>query len=132
MTQRLAIALSVTLGLFAQSALADLEEKLIKLDREWGEATKPEQLEALLTEDFILLTEDGTSSRKQLMDELTKAPPGEPYVAGGYKINKVNDKVVIMVHTSGTGDKAHSSMHVWRVRNGNWKVAASAAVAADD
>lgn len=132
MTHRTAVALSLALSLFAHSALADLEEKLIKLDRQWGEATKPEQLEALLTEDFILLTDKGTQGRKELMDEIAKSSSAEPYVAGGYTIRKVNDKVVIMVHTSGTGDDAHSSMHVWRNRNGNWKVAASASIEADD
>ena len=84
--------------------MADTKEKLIKLDREWGEATKPEQLKGLLTEKFISLDEDGIANRQQLMDALAKStPPDEPYVAGGYTVQMIDDKVAVMVHSAGSG-----------------------------
>jgi hypothetical protein len=123
----------ISLGLFGLEANADPSEKLIKRDREWGEATKPEQLKNLLTEKFILLDEDGTSSRQDLMDELAKdGGPKEPYVAGGYKVTMIDDKIAIMTHSAGSGSDKHNSMHVWRKHDGKWKVAASATVPIDD
>ena len=125
-------ALAITWLAMAPWASADLEEELIKLDREWGEASKPEQLKGLLTEDFILVDEDGSHSRKDLMDSLAKEPPSdEPYVAGGYSVRKVDDKVAVMVHSATADGETYTSMHVWRKHDGKWKVAASATVEAD-
>ncbi len=125
-------ALAITWLISAPWAVADLEEQLIKLDREWGEATKPEQLKGLLTENFILVDEDGSHSRTDMMDQLEKAKPSdEPYVAGGYSVRKVDDKVAVMVHSTTADGETYTSMHVWRKHDGKWKVAASASVEAD-
>lgn len=133
MSRILALAVFIGLGLSAPVVMADLEENLIKLDREWGEATKPEQLKGLLTEKFISVDADGIADRKQLMDALAKSTPSdEPYVAGGYTVQMVDDKVAVMVHSAGSGDDKHWSMHVWRKHDGKWKVAATATIAAED
>ena len=123
----------IGLGSIGLEANADPSEKLIKRDREWGEATKPEQLKNLLTEKFILLDQDGTSSRKDLMDELAKeGGADEPYVAGAYKVTMIDENIAIMTHSAGSGGDKHNSMHVWRKHDGQWKVAASATVPIDD
>ena len=132
MQRLIAAALGITWLVSASWAFADLEEQLIKLDREWGEATKPEQLKGLLTEDFVLVDDDGSHSRKDMMAQLEKDPPsGDAYVAGGYSVRKIDDKVAVMVHTATADGEQYTSMHVWRKHDGKWKVAASASVEND-
>ena len=54
-----------------------------------------------------------------------------PYVAGGYSVRKIDDKVAVMVHTTTADGEKYTSMHVWRKHDGKWKVAASASVEND-
>ena len=131
-TQALTAAV-MAVCLSAGNAFADTKDKLIKLDRKWGEATNREEVKSLLTENFMLLDEDGITYRKDLLDEMEKnPPPDEPYVAGGYEIRMIDDKVAVMIHSAGSGDEKYRSMHVWRKHDGKWKVAASATMEADD
>ena len=58
--------------------------------------------------------------------------PDEPYVAGDYKVQLVDADTAVMIHSAGTGDEAHWSMHVWQKTDAGWIVVATASIEADD
>jgi hypothetical protein len=121
------------LGSTGALAQGDLEKGLIKLDRMWGEATKPEELKKMLLEKFILVDGDGISTRQQLMNEMAKeASPAAPYAAADYTFHKIDDNNLVMVHSAGSGKDKHWSMHVWHKADGKWRVVASSSAAAND
>ena len=120
------------LALVPAAAMADTEDKLLKLDRQWGEAGGSKDAKHLLAEKFISVDGKGVTRLKEFLAEMDKAgPPDGPYVAGDYTVQFIDDTVAVMVHTAGQGDDAHWSMHVWRKHDGKWKVFATAAVPAE-
>ena len=125
------IAACATFGV--SGAHADDTDTLIKLDKMWGEATDPAKVKSLFTGKFIALDEDGVSGKAELLQGMAEddSPP-EPYKAGDYKVEFLGKKTAVMVHSVRIGDDAHWSMHVWRKKGDNWKVAATTSIEADD
>jgi hypothetical protein len=119
---------------FAVSGVnADESGALIKLDKAWGGAQSPGEVESLITSKFVAVDEDGVSGRSDLLKAMANddAPVG-PYVAGNYKVEFLDSNTAVMTHSAGSGDDKHWSMHLWRKNGGKWQVAATASVEADD
>ncbi len=125
------MALTACLGLFASLASAGGAEKLIALDKAWGSAAGPDDVNGLISDDLIAVDMDGVSGKAELMKDMASADaPDGPYVAGDYQVQFLDENTAVMVHSAGAGDDAHWSMHVWQKSDGKWRVAATAAIAA--
>jgi len=125
------MALTACIGLCASFANAGGAEKLIALDKAWGSASGPDEASGLISDDLIAVDTDGVSGKAELMKALASADaPDGPYVAGDYKVQFLDENTAVMVHSAGTGDDAHWSMHVWHKSDGKWQVAATASIAA--
>ena len=112
---------------------ADESGALIKLDKAWGMAQKPGEVKPMLTSDFIAVDEDGVSGKADLLKAMSSDdPPTGPYVAGDYQVKFLDSNTAVMVHSAGSGDDAHWSLHVWQKNGGKWQVAATASIEADD
>ena len=112
---------------------ADDSKALIKMDKTWGMAQSPGEVDTMFPSNFIAIDEDGISGKAELLKSMeSNEPPAGPYVAGDYKIEFLDSKTAVMVHSAGSGDDAHWSMHVWRKNGGTWQVVASSSVEADD
>ena len=121
-------------AVFAVSGVnADESGALIKLDKIWGGAQSPGDVESLFPSNFMAVDEEGVSGRGDLLKAMaTDDPPAGPYVAGDYKVEFLDSNTAVMTHSAGTGDDKHWSMHLWRKNGGKWQVAATASVEADD
>ena len=123
--------LILAMGLVSARVFAGGAEELIALDKAWGSAGGPAEVEAMLSNDLIALDGEGLSGKAEQLAAMTEALDG-PYVAGDYKVNFIDDDTAVMVHSAGSGKNAHWSMHVWQKTGEHWQVMATASVKADD
>ena len=127
------VAIAASAVFAGSGANADESAALIKLDKAWGMAQSPGDVESLFTSNFIAVDEDGVSGKADLLKAMASDdPPAGPYVAGDYKVEFMDSNTAVMTHSAGSGDDAHWSMHLWRKNGGKWQVAATASVEADD
>ena len=132
MKKNIITAVLVCLGLCSSMANAGGADKLIALDKAWGSASGPDDATAMISDKLISVDKGGVTGKAELMKDLSSADaPDGPYVAGDYKVQFLDDNTAVMVHSAGTGDDAHWSMHVWQKSGGKWQVAATASVEAD-
>jgi len=125
-------ALIMCIGVFSSLANAGGADKLIALDKAWGSASGPDDASVLISDKLIAVDGDGVTGKAEQMKALASADaPDGPYVAGDYQVQFLDDNTAVMVHSAGTGDDAHWSMHVWQKSGGKWQVAATASVEAD-
>jgi hypothetical protein len=128
MTNRMrALALVAGALLVGTVTLADDESDLVALDKEWGEATAPEALEGLLSDDIISIAAEGVVGKAEMLEEAATTPPSGPYMAGNYRTKFLGEDIAVMVHNT-SGDDEHWSLHVWQRIDGNWLVMATATV----
>ena len=121
----------VGVSLFPGIAAAGDSDALIALDKAWGEAKNAGDIQGLVSDDLLSLDPKGVSGKAELVKAMAEAEPSdEPYVAGDYKVNFTDKQTAIMVHSAGTGEDAHWSMHVWQKASGKWQIAATASVPA--
>lgn len=114
--------------LLAGTAAADDTDKLIELDKKWGQAEGADAIAPMLADDLLAIGVEGLGSKKAMLEAADTAEPmSGPYEAGDYKVQFLSDDVAVMVHSTG-GDEPHWSMHVWQKQNGEWRVAATAGV----
>jgi len=113
--------------LAGKATLADDESDLLALDKEWGEATVPEALEGLLSNDIISIAAAGLVGKAEMLEEPAGAAPSGPYMAGDYRTKFLSEDIAVMVHNT-SGDDTHWSMHVWQRIDGKWQVVATATV----
>ena len=123
--------LILAMGLVSARVFAGGAEELIALDKAWGSARGAAEVEAMLSADLIAVDGEGLSGKAEQLEAMAEAPDG-PYVAGDYKVNFIDDDTAVMVHSAGSGENAHWSMHVWQKTGGHWQVVATASVKADD
>ena len=128
-----AVVIAASAAFAVSGANADESAALIKLDKAWGMAQSPGDVESLFTSNFIAVDEDGVSGKADLLKAMASDdPPAGPYVAGDYKVEFMDSNTAVMTHSAGSGDDAHWSMHVWRKNGGKWQGAATASVEVDD
>ena len=123
--------LILAMGLVSARVFAGGAEDLIALDKAWGSAGGPADVEAMLSADLIAVDGKGLGGKAEQLEAMAEAPEG-PYVAGDYKVNFIDDDTAVMVHSAGSGKTAHWSMHVWQKTGEHWQVMATASVKADD
>jgi hypothetical protein len=127
------VVFAASVAFAASGVNADESGALIKLDKAWGGAQSPGDVESLIASNFIAVDEEGVSGRSDLLKAMASdGPPTGPYVAGNYKVEFLDSNTAVMTHSAGSGDDKHWSMHLWRKNGGKWQVAATASVEADD
>jgi hypothetical protein len=120
--------LSAALLLAGGIAQADETDTLIKLDKKWGETRGADALAPLLSDDVMEITDDRAGGKKEMLaDAVANPPPEGPYQAADYQVKFLSDDIAVMSHSS-SGEDPHRSLHVWQKIDGQWKVAATAAV----
>ena len=125
--------LVVCMALLPAFAFAGGADALIALDKKWGEAKTPDDARALISDKLVAVDSKGVTGKAELMESMANDdPPAGPYVASDYKVEFLDADTAIMVHSAGTGEDAHRSMHVWRKTAGKWQVAATASMPVDD
>lgn len=126
---KITLTLALGVALTAVPALGDEaadREKLIALDKTWGEAPDAASLKKLLHPDLIGIAPQGVADRdRQIAIETGPDAPQGPYEPANYKVHFIDDDVAIMVHSVG-GAEPHYSMHVWEEDDGVWRVVATA------
>jgi hypothetical protein len=131
--QRITLTLALCAALGALHVQADeaTTEKLIVMDKTWGEARDATTLEGLLDPEIIAISPAGLGNRSQMIaDETGPNAPEGPYEPGDYKVQYLNDDTAVMVHSTG-GEEPHYSLHVWQKKDGEWKVVATASTPLD-
>jgi len=125
------IGLALVLSLVSVPVFAGGAEDLIALDKAWGSAEAAKDVTAMLSADMISVDGSGVSGRAEQLAAMAEAPD-EAYVSGDYKVSFIDDDTAVMVHSAGSGDSLHWSMHVWQKNGDSWQVVASASIPAED
>lgn len=99
-------------------------DKLIALDKAWGEATSGAAIDAMIADDVVSISVDGLADKAAMLAAQDEPLEG-PYVAGDYQVNFLSDDIAVMSHSS-AGANPHWSMHVWQKVDGKWVVKATA------
>jgi hypothetical protein len=121
------------MALLPAFAFAGGAADLIALDKVWGEARQPDEASALISDKLVAIDQDGVSGKAELMESLaTGEPSAEPYVAGDYAVEFLDTDTAVMVHSAGTGEDTHWSLHVWKKSGGKWQVVATASIPSGD
>ena len=130
MNKRYVVASAVLLLMAGSVAYAGDAGNLIELDKMWGETSDAGKLDSLLSDEIVVLDQDGNGTKASVIENATNADaPSEPYTAGDYVVKFISDDVAIMTHST-AGAEQHWSMHVWQKDGGEWKVAATASIPA--
>jgi len=122
------LSLATILLLSAGFASAGDADKLIELDKKWGESEGADALAPMLLDEIIAVGADGIGDKEAMLEQADDAEPATgPYEAGDYKVRFLNEDIAVMVHSTPMPEP-HWSMHVWQKVDGKWRVAATAAV----
>ena len=122
------LSLATILLLSAGFASAGDADKLIELDKKWGESEGADALAPMLLDEIIAVGADGIGDKEAMLEEADDAEPATgPYEAGDYKVRFLTEDIAVMVHSTPMPEP-HWSMHVWQKVDGKWRVAATAAV----
>ena len=122
------LSLATMLLLSAQFASAGDADKLIELDKKWGESEGADALAPMLLDEIIAVGADGIGDKEAMLEAADDAEPATgPYEAGDYKVRFLTEDIAVMVHSTPMPEP-HWSMHVWQKVDGKWRVAATAAV----
>ncbi len=113
-------------------AVADDTDKLIELDKKWGESEGADALAPMLLDDIVAIGADGLGNKAMMLEAADNAEPATgPYAASDYKVQFLAEDIAVMIHST-PAPEAHWSMHVWQKVDGTWRVAATAAVPITD
>lgn len=99
-------------------------DKLIAMDKAWGEATSGAAIDAMIADDILSISAEGLADKAAMLAAQDEPLEG-PYIAGDYQVKFLSDDIAVMVHSSG-GEQPHWSMHVWQKADGKWVVKATA------
>jgi hypothetical protein len=119
---------------------ASVQQALIALDKQWGEAGgkgDTATLNKILSDNFLGIGQKGEALGKQEQVAATTAPSANiqnaSYSADEYKFETLSPDVIVMTHRATVkgmqGGKevteSHRSLHVFQKRSGQWQVVAS-------
>ena len=115
-----------------------VQQQLIALDKQWGEAgANSAVLDKILADNMLAIGPNGEVQGKQEQiaagaSAAAETPAGS-YSADEYKFEMLNPDVVVMTHRGRTmqGGKvteSHRSLHVFQRKSGAWQVVANAQV----
>jgi hypothetical protein len=120
-----------------QAPSQQVQQQLIALDKQWGEAaTDTATLNKILSDKMLALGQKGEAEGKKEQIATSTSTPSSGYVADEHKFEMLTPDVVVMTHrgTATTTEggqqvkESHRSLHVFQRTNGNWQVVASAQV----
>ena len=140
-----ATLLAVSVVMMAGMSAADrmqppsqqVQQQLIALDKQWGEARADTAvLNKILSDKMLALGQNGEAQGKKEQIAQSTAIPSTGYVADEHKFEMLSPDLVVMTHrgtsTTTEGGKpvkeSHRSLHVFQRNSGNWQVVASAQV----
>ena len=118
----------------AQAPSKEVQQQLIALDNQWGEAKTAADVSKLLADKMLALGPKGEAQGKADQIAASTASPSSGYVADEHKFEMLTPDVVVMTHrgTATTMENgkpvkdSHRSLHVFQRINGKWQVVASA------
>ena len=120
-----------------QAPSQQVQQQLIALDKQWGEAgTDTATLAKILSDKMLVVGQKGQAEGKKEQIAARASTPSSGYVADEHKFEMLTADVVVMTHrgtsTTTEGGKqvkeSHRSLHVFQRINGNWQVVASTQV----
>jgi hypothetical protein len=144
MKRSLAIALLCTAVALVVSAQAkdvptDVQQNLISVDKQWGEAGgDTAKLDKIIGDNLVAIGTKGEAQNKQQMIADNKATSAgvqdASYTPDEYKFEMLSPDVVVMTHRGTTKGmqngkevtESHRSLHVFQKRDGRWQVVANA------
>ena len=144
MKRSLAITLLCTAVALVVSAQAkdvpnDVQQDLISVDKQWGEAGgDTAKLDKIIGDNLVAVGAKGEAQNKQQMIADNKATSSgmqnASYTPDEYKFEMLGPDVVVMTHRGSTKGmqngkevtESHRSLHVFQKRDGRWQVVANA------
>jgi hypothetical protein len=120
-----------------QAPSQQVQQQLIALDKQWGEAgTDKAVLNKILSDKMLALGQKGEAEGKKEQMAAIASTPSTGYVADEHRFETLTPDIVVMIHrgtsTTTEGGKqvkeSHRSLHVFQRTNGNWQVVANAQV----
>jgi hypothetical protein len=144
MKRSLAIAVLCTVVALVISAQAadvpkDVQQTLISVDKQWGEAGgDTAKLDKIIGDNLLAVGPKGEAQDKQQMMAANKATSSATqnasYTPDEYKFEMLSPDVIVMTHRGTTKGmqngkevtESHRSLHVFQKRDGRWQVVANA------
>lgn len=133
--------LAMGISVQAKEVPKDVQDALISLDKQWGEAgNDTAKLDKIVGQNALAVGPKGEAQDKQQLVSTTTATAAglqnASYNADEYKFEMLSPDVVVMTHrgtTKGTQDgkevtESHRSLHVFQKINGQWQVVGNAQV----
>jgi hypothetical protein len=130
---------ALCVGLEAKDTPADVQQALISLDQQWGEAgIDTAKLDKLIGDDIMSIGDKGEAQDKKQLIAANRATSSDlqnaSYVADEHKFEMLSPDVVVMTHRGTTKGlqngkevtESHRSLHVFQRQNGRWQVVANA------
>jgi len=135
----LCIAVELVISTQAKDVPKDVQQALISLDKQWGEAGgDTAKLDKIICDNMLSVGSKGEAQDKQQLIADNKATSADvqnaSYTADEYKFEMLSPDVVVMTHRGtikGTKNgkeetESHRSLHVFQKVSGQWKVVANA------
>ena len=135
------IAVTLIASAQGKSVPNDLQQTLISLDKEWGEAGgDTAKLDKIYGDNLLAVGTKGEAQDKQQLIADNKATSAgvqnASYMADEYKFEMLSADVVVMTHRGTTKGmqngkevtESHRSLHVFQKRDGRWQVVANAQI----
>ena len=138
----LCTAVALVVRTQAKNVPDDVQQTLISLDKQWGEAGgDTAKLDKIIGDNLLAVGTKGEAQDKQQLIADNKATSSTvqnaSYTPDEYKFEMLSPDVVVMTHratTKGMKDgkevtESHRSLHVFQKRDGHWQIVANAQVA---
>ena len=135
----LCAAVGLAVSIHSKDVPSDVQQALIALDKQWGNAgPDTAKLDKIIGDDLLAVGAKGEAqNKKQLIaDNVATASQGQntSYTADEYKFNMLSPDVVVMTHCGTTKSmqngkevtESHRSPHIFQKQNGEWRVVANA------
>ena len=140
-TTLLCIAVALVVSTQAKDVPNDVQQTLISLDKQWGEAGgDTAKLDKIIGDKLLAVSSKGEAQNKQQMIADNKATAAgvqnASYMLDEYKFEMLSPDVVVMTHRGTTKGmqngkevtESHRSLHVFQKRDGRWQVVANAQI----
>ena len=135
----LCMAVTLVVSTQAKDVPNDVQQSLISLDKQWGEAGgDTAKLDKIVGDNLLAVSSKGEAQDKQQMIADNKATSvgvqNASYTPDQYKFEMLSPDVVVMTHRGTTKGmqngkevtESHRSLHVFQKQNGRWQVVANA------
>jgi hypothetical protein len=135
----LCTAVALVVSAQAKDVPTDVQQNLISVDKQWGEAGgDTAKLDKIIGDNLVAIGTKGEAQNKQQMIADNKATSAgvqnASYTPDEYKFEMLSPDVVVMTHRGTTKGmqngkevtESHRSLHVFQKRDGRWQVVANA------